>query len=174
MRGDRDDRRVPVPTRTVCRAAGRLRLACREIARFGVVGICGVFVSLAVFNLLRGTTELPTGRANAVATVVSIAFNYAGYRCFAYRHADRTHRARQVWLFVLFSAIGAVIENGVLYAATYGMHWSSPLAANFWKLAGIGMGFLFRFWSYRTWVFSPPRTVPVERREAAPKRPVVR
>jgi putative flippase GtrA len=134
----------------------RLRLLYREIAKFGVVGIAGVFVSLAVFNLLRGVTGLQTVRANIIATIVSIAFNYLGYRYFTYRHADRSRRKREIGLFALFSTIGALIENAVLYAATYGMHWDGPLAANFWKLTGIGVGFVFRFWSYRTWVFSSP------------------
>ena len=140
----------------------RLRRLYQEIAKFGAVGIAGVFVSLAVFNLVRGTTDLQTVRANVIATVVSVAFNYLGYRYFTYRHAERTRKGREIGLFALFSAIGAVIENAVLYAATYGMHWDGPLAANFWKLAGIGVGFLFRFWSYRTWVFSTGPTVPVE------------
>jgi putative flippase GtrA len=56
-------------------------------------------------------------------------------------------------LFLLFSAAGLVIENGVLYVATYGLGWDSPLQSNVFKFLGIGLGTLFRFWSYRTWVF---------------------
>jgi putative flippase GtrA len=140
------------------------------MARFGVVGIAGVFVSLAVFNLLRAVTHLPTVRANITATLVAIAFNYVGYRYFTYRHADRSHRARQIGLFALFSVIGAVIENGVLYTATYGLHWDSTPAANFWKLTGIGAGFLFRFWSYRTWVFSAPPAGAAEQARAGTRK----
>jgi putative flippase GtrA len=56
-------------------------------------------------------------------------------------------------LFLLFSAAGLVIENGVLYLATYGFGWDSPLQSNIFKFLGIGVATLFRFWSYRTWVF---------------------
>ncbi len=56
-------------------------------------------------------------------------------------------------LFLLFSAAGAVIENGVLYAATYGFGWNSPVQSNVFKILGIGIATLFRFWSYRSWVF---------------------
>lgn len=66
-------------------------------------------------------------------------------------------------LFLLFSVVGAVIENGILYAATYGADWNSPLQSNFFKFFGIAVATLFRFWSYRTWVF---RALPV--RDGAP------
>jgi putative flippase GtrA len=148
----------------------RLRLLCLEIAKFGVVGGAGVVVSMIIFNLLRSVTDLQTVRANVVATVVAIAFNYVGYRYFTYRHADRSRQGKEVGLFALFSAIGAIIENAVLYAATYGMHWDGPPAANFWKLTGIGLGFLFRFWSYRTWVFTSPPAEPVGQAEAILKQ----
>ncbi|MCZ9341225.1 GtrA family protein, partial [Streptomyces sp. TRM76130] len=56
-------------------------------------------------------------------------------------------------LFLLFSAIGLVIENGVLYTATYGFGRDTPLQSNIFKFVGIGVATLFRFWSYRSWVF---------------------
>ncbi|NUQ99253.1 MAG: GtrA family protein, partial [Streptomyces sp.] len=44
-------------------------------------------------------------------------------------------------------------ENGILYAAIYGFGWDSSLQRNIFKVVGIGLGTLFRFWSYRSWVF---------------------
>lgn len=144
----------------------RLRLLYREIAKFGVVGIAGIVVNLLVFNLLRSTTDLQTVRASIIATVVSIAFNYVGFRYFTYRDRDSNARGKEIGLFIFFSAIGALIENGVLYAATYGMGWDSPLANNVFKFAGIGIATLFRFWSYRTWVFRSLPGIAVEQAEA--------
>ena len=144
----------------------RLRLLYREVAKFGIVGIAGIGVNLVVFNLLRSVTDLQTVRASLVATVVSIAFNYVGFRYFTYRDADKSGRTKEIGLFAFFSAIGAVIENGVLYLATYGMGWDGPLANNFWKFTGIGVATLFRFWSYRTWVFRSLPAQAVEQAEA--------
>lgn len=124
-----------------------------EIAKFGAVGGAGVLVNLGVFNLIRHSTGLQTVRASIIATVVSIAFNYVGFRYFTYRDRDKAGRTRELSLFLLFSAIGLVIENGVLYLATYGMGWDSQLQSNVFKFVGIGVATLFRFWSYRTWVF---------------------
>jgi putative flippase GtrA len=139
----------------------------REIAKFGVVGGAGVFVNLAVFNLVRGVTELPVVRASIVATVVATGFNYLGYRYFTYRDRDKQGRTKELSLFLLFSAIGLIIENGVLYTATYGFGWDSSLQSNVFKFLGIGLGTLFRFWSYRTWVFRAlPGAGAVEQAEA--------
>ncbi|MBB6415634.1 putative flippase GtrA [Streptomyces sp. AK010] len=142
----------------------------REVAKFGAVGGVGVLVNLAVFNLVRHTTDLQVVRASVIATVVAIVFNYVGFRYFTYRDRDKSRRTREMTLFLLFSAIGLVIENGVLYAATYGFGWNTPLQNNVFKFLGIGIATLFRFWSYRSWVF---RALPA-RETPAPPAPVLR
>ncbi|MFI8092032.1 GtrA family protein [Streptomyces sp. NPDC086080] len=134
-----------------------LRRLYREVAKFGAVGGAGVLVNLGVFNLVRQVTDLQVVRASVIATVVAIVFNYVGFRYFTYRDRDKSGRTREMSLFLLFSAIGLVIENGVLYTATYGFGWDSSLQSNIFKFLGIGVATLFRFWSYRTWVF---RTLP--------------
>ncbi|WP_225845239.1 GtrA family protein [Streptomyces sp. HPF1205] len=145
----------------------QLSLMYRELAKFGAVGGAGVVVNIGVFNLLRQHTGLQTVRASILATLVSIAFNYVGFRYFTYRDRDKARRAKELSLFLLFSAVGLVIENGVLYAATYGFHWDSRLQSNVFKFVGIGVATLFRFWSYRTWVFRAlPARSAVEQAEA--------
>ncbi|MEW5355366.1 MULTISPECIES: GtrA family protein [unclassified Streptomyces] len=144
------------------RRAGRV---WREIVKFGAVGGAGLLVNLLVFNLVRHVTDLPVVRASIIATVVSIVFNYIGFRYFTYRDRDKSGRTKELTLFLLFSAVGLVIENGVLYLATYGFGWDTPLQSNVFKFLGIGIATLFRFWSYRTWVF---RALPVAKESGAP------
>ncbi|AKN68480.1 membrane protein [Streptomyces sp. PBH53] len=134
------------------RSSGLQRLV-REVAKFGAVGGAGVLVNLGVFNLVRHVSDLPVVRASIIATVVAIAFNYVGFRYWTYRDRDKSGRTRELTLFLLFSAVGLVIENGLLFLATYGFGWDSPLQSNVFKFVGIGVATLFRFWSYRTWVF---------------------
>ncbi|MFJ6750919.1 GtrA family protein [Streptomyces sp. NPDC091266] len=145
----------------------RLEALSRELVKFGAVGGAGVIVNFAVFNLMRHLTDVPVVRASIVATIVATGTNYLGYRYFTYRDRDKQGRTKELTLFLLFSVIGLVIENGVLYAATYGFDWDTPLQSNVFKFLGIGIATLFRFWSYRTWVF---RTLPareaVERAES--------
>ncbi|MFC9033586.1 GtrA family protein [Streptomyces cyaneofuscatus] len=146
----------------------RLDLLAREVAKFGAVGAVGLLVNIAVFNLLRHTTDLQVVRASVLATFVAILCNYVGFRYWTYRDRDKTRRTRELTLFLLFSVAGAVIENGVLYLATYGFHWNTPVQSNFFKILGIGIATLFRFWSYRTWVFKAlPDKAPSDE-EAAP------
>ncbi|TBO56839.1 GtrA family protein [Streptomyces kasugaensis] len=137
-------------------AGGRLRRLVRELAKFGTVGGLGVLVNLGAFNLCRAVTDLAVVRCSVIATVVAIAFNYLGLRYFAYRDRDGGGRAKELTLFAVFSAIGLVIENGVLYTATYAFDWNSPLQNNIFKFLGIGIATLFRFWTYRTLVFKQP------------------
>ncbi|MFE2265556.1 GtrA family protein [Streptomyces griseosporeus] len=136
-----------------------------EIAKFGAVGAFGMVVNFAVSNALWHLTSLQAVRANVIATVVAIACNYIGFRYFTYRDRDKTDRTREMVLFLTFSAIGLVIENGILYAAIYGFGWDSAIERNVFKFLGIGIATLFRFWSYRTWVF---RALPVAEPKAGP------
>jgi len=145
-----------------------LRRLFREVAKFGAVGGAGVLVNLGVFNLVRQATDLQVVRASVIATVVAIVFNYVGFRYFTYRDRDKSRRTREMSLFLLFSVIGLVIENGLLYTATYGFGWDSPLQSNIFKFLGIGIATLFRFWSYRTWVF---RALPVQKDPVAGGEP---
>ncbi|MEU6958065.1 GtrA family protein [Streptomyces chrestomyceticus] len=131
----------------------RLDALARELMKFGAVGGAGVLVNFVVFNLVRHLTELPVVRASVVATVVATGTNYLGYRYFTYRDRDKNGRTKELTLFLLFSVVGLVIENGVLYVATYGFGWDTSLQSNVFKFLGIGLATLFRFWSYRTWVF---------------------
>ncbi|MDN0200919.1 GtrA family protein [Streptomyces sp. S.PNR 29] len=144
------DTASPAPGGTVRQRFDRL---VREVAKFGAVGGAGILVNLGVFNLVRHVTDLQVVRASVIATVVAIIFNYVGFRYFTYRDRDKSGRTKEMSLFLLFSAVGLVIENGVLYTATYGFGWDSPLQSNIFKFLGIGIATLFRFWSYRTWVF---------------------
>ncbi|MEV5550233.1 GtrA family protein [Streptomyces sp. NPDC052309] len=166
--GSSGSRTAPPPPRGAVRQ--RIDRLVREVVKFGAVGGAGVLVNLLVFNLVRHTTDLQVVRASIIATVVAIVFNYLGFRYFTYRDRDKSGRTREMSLFLLFSAVGLVIENGVLYTATYGFGWDSPLQSNIFKFVGIGLGTLFRFWSYRTWVFRalPARESPV-RAESFPE-----
>ena len=132
----------------------RLRLLIGEIAKFGAVGAFGVVVNIAVFNLCLHTLRLQPVRSGVIATAVAICTNYLGNPHWTYRNRDKSQQAREVSLFLLFSGVGLLIENGVLALSHYGFGFTSPLADNIAKNGiGLGLGTLFRFWSYRTWVF---------------------
>ncbi|GHF63830.1 membrane protein [Streptomyces mashuensis] len=132
----------------------RLERLAREIAKFGAVGAIGFVVNFIVFNLCVHGFGLAVVRSGVIATAVAIGTNYLGNRYWTYRDCDTTRRSRELTLFLLFSGVGLVIENGTLGLSHYGLGLTSPLADNIAKnVVGLGLGTVFRFWSYRTWVF---------------------
>jgi putative flippase GtrA len=142
----------------------------QEVAKFGAVGGSGILVNLVVFNLCRHFGHFPVIRASVIATLISIAFNYTGFRYFTYRDRRKQQHTTEITLFLGFSIIGLLIENGVLYTATYVFGWDSGLQSNVFKFLGIGLATLFRFWSYRTWVF---KALPTREPNPAWSRPAV-
>lgn len=136
------------------RLRSRLRRLAREVAKFGAVGAVGFLVNVAVFNLCIHTFQLAPIRSGVMSQVVAIGTNYLGNRYWTYRHTDKRRLHRETMLFFFFSGIALVIENAVLAVSHYGLDYTSPLADNIAKnVIGLGIGTLFRFWSYRTWVF---------------------
>jgi putative flippase GtrA len=135
-------------------APGILRRLANELAKFGVVGIVGVVIQMVALALLLDAMPGATVRANIIATLIAIGANYIGYRFWVYRDADAQTRTREITLFLIFSGIGLVIQNAVLYALTYGLDMHRKSVALVFTMIGIGVATLFRFWAYRTFVFT--------------------
>ncbi|MEN8655663.1 GtrA family protein [Streptomyces sp. 21So2-11] len=132
----------------------RLDRLVRELAKFGAVGAVGFLVNAIVFNVCVHYFDLAVVRSGVIATAVAIGTNYLGNRHWTYRSSDKRGRSRELTLFLLFSGVGLVIENGVLALSHYGLDFTSTLADNVAKnVIGLGIATIFRFWSYRTWVF---------------------
>ncbi|MGP4002095.1 GtrA family protein [Streptomyces sp. 8N706] len=132
----------------------RLQQLARELAKFGTVGAVGFLVNFVVFNLCVHAFGLAVVRSGVIATIIAIGTNYIGNRYWTYRSCDKSRRSRELSLFLLFSGIGLIIENGILALSHYGFGFTSTVADNVAKnVIGLGIGTAFRFWSYRTWVF---------------------
>jgi putative flippase GtrA len=131
----------------------------REALTFGAVGGVNAAINYAVFNALA-LTVFTDGqlKANVVATVVATCTSYLMNRHWTYRDRPKSAIHRETSLFFLFNATGLAIELGVLALAKYGLGISGLLALNVAKTIGVGLATIFRFWSYRTFVFrkSPP------------------
>ncbi|WP_371481173.1 GtrA family protein [Kitasatospora sp. NBC_00315] len=131
----------------------RLRGVSGEVVKFGVVGLVGIFVNFGVSNAVLHLTGWAPVRCSVIGTAVAIAANYLGYRYWVYRDSDAASRRREITLFLIFSGVGMLIENGTVWFSTYTLGLTGSLAYNVSKAFGTGLGTLFRFFSYRTWVF---------------------
>lgn len=127
-----------------------------EAFKFGVVGGINTVINYAVFNALALTVfEDGQLKAAVVATLVATFTSYLMNRHWTYRDRPKSAMRREYALFFLFNATGLAIELGVLALAKYGLGFTGLLALNIAKTAGVGIATVFRFWSYRTFVFQP-------------------
>ncbi|GGJ93148.1 hypothetical protein GCM10010123_23750 [Pilimelia anulata] len=160
---------VPAPLAGLARLLpSRLRRIGPEALRFLIVGLANTVVNFAVFNALI-LTVFSTGqlKANVAATAVATVTSYLMNRHWTYQDRPRAQKRREFTLFVLFNLAGLAIELLVLAGAKYGLAMTSVLAVNAAKVLGLFLGTLFRFWSYRTFVFiGGRRPVPAPRADA--------
>lgn len=135
-----------------------------QVGRFGVVGIVGLVVDIALFNLLRATVlspdELAAGPilAKIVSTSVAIVVNWVGSRYWSFRLEQRRPPLREAVEFVLVSIGGLIIAVACLAVSREVLGLTSVLADNIASnVVGLALGALFRFSLYRWWVFHPRR-----------------
>jgi putative flippase GtrA len=149
-------RRGAALTRSVWARADRL---LHEIAKFGVVGIGAFVIDIGLFNLLRfaggeGPMYDKPLTAKVVSVVVATTFAYFGNRYWTFRHRGRTSFGREYVLFFVLNGVGLAISVGCLWFSHYALGLTSALADNISaNVVGIALGTMFRFWSYRRWVF---------------------
>lgn len=141
-----------------------------EATKFGIVGLTGVGVQIVAFNVLRyagpgavGVLEAKPITAQVIAIGLATVVTYLGNRYWTYHHREKGHPARELPIFLLLNAIAIGIGAGCLAISHYGLGLTSPLADNIsGNVIGLGLGTLFRFWSYRRFVFTGASRVPAE------------
>lgn len=161
----------PAPATSLLTALlDRVRHLGPEAVRFGVVGLTGVAVQVVAFNLLRYAGPHHAGvlldrpiTAQVLSVALATVVTYLGNRYWTYRHRARGSVARELPVFVLLNAVAIGIGAGCLGLTHYLLGLTSPLADNLsGNVVGLGLGTLFRFWSYRRFVFTGDAVVPAE------------
>ncbi|WP_240669723.1 GtrA family protein [Actinoplanes solisilvae] len=142
----------------------RLRALLRELSKFGTVGGIAFAIDTVIFNVLL-QAGFETLIAKIVSTVIATTFAFVGNRYWTWRHRAHANMARQYTMFFVLNAIGLGIGLACLTISHYGLGQLDPafqtqLADNIsGQLVGTAAGSLFRFWSYRRFVFpaaAPP------------------
>jgi putative flippase GtrA len=137
----------------------RFRHLIHEGAKFGVVGGIGFVVTDGGTNLLQSALH-GWLKANVIATVAGMIVTYLGSRYWTFRHRERGGMARETVLFFVLNGIGLGIQLACIGFTNYGLGLTDKLASNVALFLGICLGTLFRFWSYRKWVWIAPAAGP--------------
>jgi putative flippase GtrA len=145
----------------VRRARETMDVVVREMVKFGAVGAAAFVVDIAVFNLVRfglgggGPLEHKPLTAKVLSTVCATLVAWLGNRLWTFRRRRRAAVHHELGLFLLFNAIGMGIAVACLGFSHYVLDLRSPLADNI-SANGVGLvlGTAFRFWTYRTFVFT--------------------
>jgi putative flippase GtrA len=136
---------------------GRFRQLIHEGAKFLVVGGIGAILTFGVANALHGMGKYS---AITVATVVATVATYLGNRYWSFRHRQGQGTARDSVIFFILNGIGLLIYYGCIWLIQDVGGLTGKLWYNVALVLGTVLGTLFRFWSYRKWVWTLPAEAP--------------
>ena len=133
-----------------------------QVLTFLAVGGVGYVVDVVAFNAFRvfePFRSLDPAYARTLAVVLAILVNYVGNRSYTWRDVHSEDRRRELALFFGFSVIGFGFSLVALLVSHDVLGYTSRLADNLSaNVFGLGLGAVFRFWTYRHFVFRAVRT----------------
>jgi len=139
------------------------RFASGEVITFLTVGGLGYVVDVGAFNALRSAPGLATADpsfARILAVALAMVVTYLGNRLVTWRGQSRGDRRREIGLFVAFNMVGLALSVVTLVISHDLLGLTSRLADNVSaNVIGLALGTLFRYWSYRRFVFAAPAPV---------------
>jgi putative flippase GtrA len=134
----------------------RVRHLIHEVAKFGVVGGIGFVVTLVGFNVCHFDFKLGLFTSNFLATVVAAVVTFLGNKYWTFRHRTGHGTRRETIAFIVLNGIGMLIQYACTVIAEDGLGIKDKFLINVAFVIGVGLGTLFRFWSYRKWVWHSP------------------
>ena len=126
-----------------------------EVAKFGLIGAISFVIDLGGMNLLTHTVlEGKPTTARILSGVAATLFAWFGNRSWTFAHRRSRPVHHEVTLFFVVNGLALVISTLCLVISHYVLGFESRLADNIATVFGIGLGTLFRFWTYRRFVFA--------------------
>jgi len=95
-------------------------------------------------------------------------------RHWPFRHPARTALRREYSLFFLLNGVGLLISDACILIVERGFDKTGVLWFNLAQVAGLALGMVFRFTTYKRWVFVSPQraaTRTVAKRDGAAAQP---
>lgn len=129
-----------------------------EMGKFGVIGVANFIIDIGLLNLLISTVlsdKVTTARI--ISGSVATLFSWLGNRSWTFVRRRSRPAYHEVTLFFVVNGIALLISTLCLVLSHYGLGLRSTVADNVSTIIGIGLGTIFRFWAYRSFVFAPGR-----------------
>src|SRR5579859_789074 len=141
-----------------------------ELMKFGVVGGIGAIIDLGGAAYLHVAMGIGPMVAKGLSITAATILTYLGSKFWTFRHRVNQHVLRETVLFAVLNVVGLLIAEAVIAFTSYGLHMKGAVAYNMASLAGTGLGTIFRYFSYKKWVFlaPEPELAPVPVPVAAP------
>jgi putative flippase GtrA len=140
----------------------RFRLLFHEVAKFGIVGGIGFVVQLGTTDGLHYGPKVGPSTAVVAGYIVATVVTFLGNKFWTYRHrTGNSGVARESAMFILLNVVGIVLQLAVVDLVTYGMDRKDPFSYNVALIIGIGLGTIFRLFTYRRFVFKSTPAAPV-------------
>jgi putative flippase GtrA len=124
-----------------------------ELAKFGVVGLIGSVIDLGGAAYLHGAVGVGPMVSKGLSLTAATVVTYLGSRFWTFRHRVNQALLREGALFVALNIVGLAIAECVIALVTYGLDMKGTLAYNAASVVGTGFGTIFRYFSYKKWVF---------------------
>jgi len=124
-----------------------------ELAKFGVVGLVGSVIDLGGAAYLHGALGVGPMVSKGIAIIAATVVTYLGSRFWTFRHRANQALLREGVLFAALNIVGLAIAECVIAFVTYGLDMKGALAYNAASVIGTGLGTIFRYFSYKRWVF---------------------
>jgi putative flippase GtrA len=141
----------------------RFRHLIHEVAKFGIIGLVGFVITDGGTNLLHLKAHIGPLTSNVIATVVATAFSFTGNRWWTFRHRERTQLHRETVMFFVLNGVGLGIQLACIGFTYYVLSITDHFGYNVALAVGIMLGTLFRFWSYRKYVWAAKAPEPPQR-----------
>jgi putative flippase GtrA len=131
----------------------RFRQLIHEFAKFGIIGVIGLVITNVGYVLMHSHGVGPV-TSTTIATIAATIAAYIGNRYWSFAHRERTSVPREGLIFFVLNGMGLLIQDAVVAFNSYVLHLEHHKLAEFLALnTGIAIATVFRFWSYRKFVW---------------------
>ena len=89
-----------------------------QIFNFGIVGVVATIIDFLFLYLFRDICHFHLVIANTLSFSISVIFNYFASMAFVFDVDKNKSKKRSFILFVIFSVIGLVLNDGIVYVVT--------------------------------------------------------